>query len=61
MNAATASPALEVGGISIARLHGEACIRCGAVYSDLVPAGTVTVGDRTWNVVSCRAHAGESS
>lgn len=43
--------------ISIARLHGEACITCGAVHKKLTPAGSVTIktrtGQRSWPVVAC--------
>jgi hypothetical protein len=49
----TAAPA----GISIARLHGEACYGCGAVHARLHPAGQVTTavdgGIRVWQVVAC--------
>lgn len=51
--------------ISIARLHGEACYWCGAVFSALYPAGTVTTcGDgwvREWPVVACREHRQEAA
>lgn len=44
-------------GVSIARLHREACYRCGAVHTNLVPAGQVSTkvdgGVRVWPVVTC--------
>lgn len=47
--------------VSLARLHGEACIICGAVNGRLVPAGTrhTRGADRaltSWEVVTCVAH-----
>jgi small ligand-binding sensory domain FIST len=51
----TVSPVRISGPVSIARLHGRACIHCGAVAKDLSPAGTVTVSgsDREWPIVTC--------
>ncbi len=42
--------------VSIARLHGEACGRCGAVDQPLHPAAEVTVYDWQWQVVVCDDH-----
>lgn len=47
--------------VSIARLHGEACIGCGLTATDdrpLSPAGTIQVPNadgesRPWDVVTC--------
>jgi hypothetical protein len=52
-------PSLEQ--VSIARLHGEACIGCGHTATDdkpLSPGGTMTVPDaegrpKRWQVVTC--------
>jgi hypothetical protein len=56
---ATPAPAPPTGAhLSIARLHGEACIACGAVNVPLAPDGTVTTEGRTWAVVACAAHRG---
>ncbi|GHH50639.1 hypothetical protein [Streptomyces candidus] len=48
---------------SPARLHGEACYWCGAVFGTLHPAGSVTTrGDgwtREWPIVACGDHSGE--
>ncbi len=48
----------ETDGVSIARLHGEACWHCGAVYCSLTPTGPVIVGGREWQTVSCVKHEG---
>lgn len=44
--------------ISIARLHGEACFRCGAVARTLYAAGHISLPgrDRVWPVVVCEDH-----
>lgn len=53
---------VQVGGVSIARLHGEACWHCGAVHTALEAAGTVATvvegGHRLWPVVTCSRHRG---
>lgn len=58
----TSPPVASAAEISIARLHGEACWHCGAVYTELVAAGTVTAagadGPREWPVVACPSHRG---
>ena len=47
-------------GISIARLHGEACYHCGTVNGDLYAAGNVQTpidgGFRIWPIVVCTSH-----
>jgi hypothetical protein len=42
-------------GVSIARLHGEACFGCGAVSKTLRAAGHVKLrgSDRVWQIVTC--------
>lgn len=56
------APNAHLAPISIARLHGEACIRCGAVHRKLYPAGEVTVAingrHRVWPVAACEEHRG---
>lgn len=56
---------LPVDSISIARLHGEACIVCGTASTPLMSAGhvyTLSRGARLgWAVVACPDHAGERS
>lgn len=51
-----------VDAISIARLHGEACIRCGSTQLPLLPAGQIAGtadGDSAgWPVVACPDHQG---
>lgn len=52
--------------ISIARLHGEACIRCGAVFLPLFPVGSIYTRDRdgalrAWHVVACGQHRDDRS
>jgi hypothetical protein len=49
------TPPVLVGGVSIARLHGEACFDCGAVNKTLRAAGSVVVrdGGRVWQIVTC--------
>lgn len=42
--------------ISIARLHGLACVDCGAVARRLRPAGIGTHQGREWPVVACPQH-----
>lgn len=47
--------------VSLARLHGEACIVCGGVTGPHVPAGArhTRAADGTlvaWDVVTCVAH-----
>lgn len=42
--------------ISIARLHGLACIDCGAVTRQLSPAGHVLHRQRLWPIVACGIH-----
>jgi hypothetical protein len=42
--------------ISIARLHGMACIDCGAVTDDLEVAGQIELHERSWRVVACGHH-----
>ncbi|WP_327586567.1 hypothetical protein OHA25_05805 [Nonomuraea sp. NBC_00507] len=42
--------------ISIVRLHGQACIDCGAVNKRLQPAGDVSHRGRLWRVVACDNH-----
>lgn len=58
----TAVPAVEielpVDTVSIARLHGEACIRCGATALPLMPNGYIRTrgsegGVLSWPVVAC--------
>ena len=50
---------------SIARLHGEACFYCGAVHTELYPAGSVSTpvpgGVRVWQIVACRKHRPEET
>lgn len=62
MGAATPPPTAAPDGVSIARLHGEACWWCGAVNTGLRPIGEVSTavdgGIRLWPVVACRQHAG---
>lgn len=45
---------------SIVRLHGEACFYCGAVHTELYPAGAVRTsvpgGIRIWPIVACSKH-----
>lgn len=64
----TAVPAAEielpVDTVSIARLHGEACIRCGSTVPPLTPCGHMrTVGTDngvlSWPVVACAAECGD--
>ncbi|MGI5288360.1 hypothetical protein ACQEVF_34170 [Nonomuraea polychroma] len=43
-------------GISIARLHGLACIDCGAVTKHLHPVGDVLHRGRLWPAVACDTH-----
>jgi hypothetical protein len=52
-------PALD--NISIARLHGQACIDCGAVTLKLSPAGRVLYRGRLWTVVACADHIARHS
>lgn len=56
---------LPVDSISIARLHGEACIVCGTASPPLISAGHVytrSCGARLgWTVVACPEHAGTQS
>lgn len=57
--AATHAPApiIPVGDtISIARLHGQACLDCGAVTRHLAPTGHVLFHGRLWPVVACATH-----
>ncbi|GAB2800266.1 hypothetical protein GCM10027091_35080 [Streptomyces daliensis] len=58
--AASTAPDVAHQRISIARLHGEACIDCGAVHQRLFPAGTLRTmterGARVWSVVTCTLH-----
>ena len=61
---ASPSDAPLVGAdVSIARLHGEACIDCGAVNTKLYPAGEVSTvvegGRQVWQVVACVDHRGQ--
>lgn len=63
--AAPAAPTVTVieKPISFARLHGKACIDCGAVHRALRPVGSVTLlgggggggggGGCVWPVVTC--------
>ncbi|MFJ6214178.1 hypothetical protein ACIQGZ_12710 [Streptomyces sp. NPDC092296] len=56
----TEQPAL-VEGVPVSRLHGEACITCGAAGPPLVPAGHVYTEGRDggrlgWAVVACPRH-----
>ncbi len=50
---------------SIVRLHGEACFYCGAVHTDLYPAGSVSTpvpgGVRVWQIVACGKHRPEAA
>jgi hypothetical protein len=50
--------------VSPARLHGEACWWCGAVNTNLHPAGEVTTavddGHRVWQVMACGTHQGRA-
>lgn len=61
----TSPPDAPVVGddVSIARLHGEACITCGAVNTRLFPAGAVSTvvegGLQVWQVVACAKHRGK--
>ena len=43
--------------LSIARLHGEACIVCGAVTLPLSPCGAVSMHGHEWQVMACADHA----
>jgi hypothetical protein len=49
-------------GISIVRLHGQACLICGATSDDLLPTDhrLLAVGSdgifRTWSTVVCLPH-----
>ena len=56
---------LPVDATSIARLHGEACIECGATSGPLLPAGHVYTRSRAgrlgWSVVACPEHLGTES
>ncbi|MEU6058038.1 hypothetical protein [Streptomyces sp. NPDC047097] len=47
------------GPVSLARLHGEACITCGATPPRLEPVGHVQIRgeERSWPVAACPAHA----
>jgi len=53
------APTMIEGGVSIARLHGEACFDCGAVTKTLRAAGHVVVrgGARVWQIVTCGCRA----
>lgn len=42
--------------VSIARLHGQACLDCGTVAGRLHPAGVALHRGRRWPVVACDAH-----
>jgi hypothetical protein len=49
---------LPVDRVSIARLHGEACIKCGSTVLPLMPNGHVETrgsegGILSWPVVAC--------
>ncbi|MEU4578908.1 hypothetical protein [Nonomuraea sp. NPDC023979] len=55
-SAAPPAPIKVRDSVSIARLHGMACIDCGAVHGRLSPAGDVELYGRRWPVVACRAH-----
>lgn len=50
------APTLVKDTISIARLHGLACIDCGAVCRCLTPAGQVVHRGRVWSIVACPLH-----
>ena len=56
----TAAAPLADPDTSIVRLHGLACFYCGAVHTDLHPAGSVSTpipgGVRVWEIVACRKH-----
>lgn len=49
---------LPVDTVSIARLHGQACIKCGSTTPPLRPAGHVNTrgsdGLIAWPVVACK-------
>lgn len=52
---------LPVDSVSIVRLHGQACIECGATAGPLVAAGYVYTrscngGRLGWAVVACPEH-----
>ncbi|MGY1498522.1 hypothetical protein ACW4TU_18315 [Streptomyces sp. QTS52] len=57
------APTVIDGGVSIVRLHGEACFDCGAVGKDLRAAGAVVIcgSARVWQTVTCgcRRNAGQ--
>lgn len=59
--AEASSPPREDETTSIVRLYGEACFYCGAVHTELFPAGTVQTpvegGARVWPIVACTEHA----
>ena len=67
MTVTTAVPTVEielpVDRVSIARLHGEACISCGCTALPLMPNGHVGTrgsedGILSWPVVACPACCG---
>ena len=49
------APILIEDGVSIARLHGEACFDCGAVTKKLLMAGhgTLRGNSRVWQIMTC--------
>ena len=49
------TPTVIDGGVSIVRLHGEACYDCGAVAKNLRTAGAVVLrgSTRVWQIVTC--------
>ncbi|MGP4092908.1 hypothetical protein [Nonomuraea sp. KM90] len=55
-SAAPAAPIEVRDSVSIARLHGLACIDCGAVTKCLQSAGFVMHRGRLWPVVACETH-----
>ncbi|MGC0331346.1 small ligand-binding sensory domain FIST [Streptomyces sp. SAI-170] len=54
-DALSPDPVLIDGPVSMVRLHGEACLFCGAVNKTLRAAGHVVVrgSTRVWQVVTC--------
>ncbi|MFJ6085187.1 hypothetical protein ACIQI8_27640 [Streptomyces sp. NPDC092369] len=53
-----AQPTVVHGPLSVARQHGKACIGCGAVGTELTPAGQIRLAgcDEVWPVVTCGCH-----
>jgi hypothetical protein len=51
------------GPVSIARLHGEACVECGDSPKTLYAGGYLRVAgeERVWPVMACSAHRPDAS